>query len=371
MQATVKDIIMIMEKNFPVFLAEKWDNVGLQLGDPEQTVSRLMIALDLDSQVLEQALDLNADMIITHHPLIFKPLKNLDYSTPHHVMIRKLVKSDVSVYSAHTNLDSAQFGLNQYLAEKLGLEEIMPLFNAISEELYKIVVFVPALHMEQVREAMIGAGAGHIGRYSDCTFSARGTGTFRPGEKANPWQGQVGELEAADEFRLETVAYKALVPGILTAMKTAHPYEEVAFDLYRLENEGVAYCPGRRGKLAAGTKLIDYAALIKKVLGKDSVRMVGDPLRAIETVAVISGSGASFIDNCVKQGIDLLVTGDLKYHDAKNAEAAGLALIDAGHQGTEQIVVPLLKDLLKNEFEKWDIKVTLLEAIQKETFQSI
>lgn len=371
MQATVKDLVMIMENNFPIFLAEKWDNVGLQLGDPEQSISRLMIALDLDSQVLEKALDLNADMIITHHPLIFKPLKNLDYSTPHHAMIRKLVRSDIAVYSAHTNLDSAQFGLNQYLAEKLGLEEIRPLFNAINDELYKIVVFVPALHMEAVREAMTRAGAGNIGRYSDCTFSARGTGTFRPGEKANPWQGQIGELEAADEFRLETVAYKSIVPGILSAMKEVHPYEEVAFDLYRLENEGIVYCPGRRGKLAVGTTLLEYAAFIKKVLGKDSVRIVGDPQRVIENVAVISGSGAGFIESCIRQGIDLLVTGDLKYHDAKDAETAGLALIDAGHQGTEQIVVPLLKDLLNNEFKRRDMKVTILEAFQKEAFQSI
>ncbi|MGE5391958.1 MAG: Nif3-like dinuclear metal center hexameric protein [Deltaproteobacteria bacterium] len=371
MQVRVKDVMEIMEKNFPVSLAEKWDNVGLQVGDPEQIVDRVMLALDLDAPIMEQALEQKADMIITHHPLIFKALKNLDYTDPVPNMIKSLIRAGITVYSAHTNLDSAPNGLNQYLAETLGLTDIKPLFNAITEELYKIVVFVPVTHLETVREAMTAAGAGHVGRYSDCTFSAKGTGTFRPGENTNPWQGKTGELEMAEEYRLETVAFRGIMPGILDAMLRVHPYEEVAFDLYRLENQGRIYCPGRRGRLPAAIRLGDYASRVKDILSLDNIRVVGDLQQTVENIAVISGSGASFLDTCIKQGVDLLVTGDLKYHDAKDAEAAGLALIDAGHQGTEQIVVTLLRDLLQEEFANRNLKVIIIDTIRPDCFQSI
>ncbi|NLW90304.1 MAG: Nif3-like dinuclear metal center hexameric protein [Syntrophomonadaceae bacterium] len=371
MKARVRDLMQIMEQSFPVFLAEEWDNTGLQVGDPDQVVQRLLIALDLDQAVLEQAREQKVDMVITHHPLIFKALKKLDYSQSQADMIRRLIQAGISVYAAHTNLDSAPNGLNQYLAETLGLIDIKPLFNAITEELYKIVVFIPVTHLETVREAMAAAGAGHIGRYSDCTFSAKGTGTFRPGEDTNPWQGKTGKLEMADEFRLETVAYRESLPGILAAMQKAHPYEEIAFDLYRLENHGKTYCPGRCGRLQNPSRLDDYAAFIKGRLGLDAVRVVGDIQRTIEDVAVVSGSGASFLDNCIQQGVDLLVTGDLKYHDAKNAEAAGIALIDAGHQGTEQIAVQMLYELFEAEKKYRNLEVSILKAFQASAFKNI
>jgi len=371
MEARVKDIMKMMEENYPVTLAEKWDNVGLQLGDPEQSVTRLMVALDLDQAVLEQALEQKADMVVTHHPLLFKPIKNLDYSQPQHNLIRRLVQSNISVYSAHTNLDSAPNGLNQYLAEKLGLAEISPLFSAFTEELYKIVVYVPVSHVEAVREAMTGAGAGHIGRYSDCTFCVHGTGTYRPGENTNPYLGKTGQLEMAEEYRLETVAYKTMVPSIIAALQKVHPYEEVAYDLYQLENQGRSYCPGRQGELNKAASLADYARQVKEILELDHIRVTGDLTREVRKIAVVSGSGASFMDICLKQGVDLLVTGDLKYHEAKDAEAAGLAIIDAGHQGTEQIVVPLLADLLFRECAERGIDIKVIRSTAQPCFLSI
>jgi len=371
MQTRVKDIMRMMETHFPVSLAEEWDNIGLQLGDPEQEVHRLITALDLDREVLEQALEEKVDMIITHHPLIFKGLKKIDYSQPHHNLIKRLIKADISVYSAHTNLDSAPQGLNQYLADKLGLNEIRPLFAAISEELFKIVVYIPVSHLETVREAMAAAGAGFTGRYSDCTFNVRGTGTYRPGENTNPWRGTAGQLEMVEEYRLETVAYRSMVPAILEAMQKVHPYEEVAYDLYRLENPGQAYCPGRRGKLPTAARLGDYAARVKAILGLDHIRVVGDLQRSVENIAVISGAGASFMDKCIKQGVDLLVTGDLKYHEAKDAETAGLALIDAGHQGTERIVVPMLADLLSRQCKEQEIDISILQSSAQPCFQPV
>lgn len=371
MKARVSDIIAIMEQHFPVSLAEKWDNVGLQIGDPNQVVTRLLVALDLDHTIMEIALQEQADMIITHHPLLFKPVKNLDYTQPKIDLIKRLVKADISVYSAHTNLDSAPAGLNQYLAEKLGLTNIQPLFPAINEELYKIAVFVPASHLEEVRDAMSGAGAGHIGNYSECTFSQRGTGTFRPGENTSPYIGKTGQLETVEEYRLETAAYKNRVPAILAAMRKAHPYEEVAFDLYRLENPGLSYCPGRSGMLAHKRRLDDYAAAIKEILELDHLRMTGDPGREVQNIAVISGAGASFIEICIKQGVEVLVTGDVKYHEAIDARAAGMAVIDAGHQGTEQIVVSLLNDLLMRQCRESNFEVTIVPANNRPCFLSI
>lgn len=371
MQARVRDIAAIMEQHFPLSLAEKWDNVGLQLGDPNQAVDRVLVALDLDHTIMEVALREKADMVVTHHPVLFKPLKNLDYTQPKIDLIKKLVKADIAVYSAHTNLDSAPAGLNQYLAEKLGLTDIKPLFPAINEELYKIAVFVPVSHLEEVREAMGGAGAGHIGNYSDCTFSQRGTGTFRPGKNTSPYIGRTGQLELVEEYRLETAAYKNQVPAILAAMKRAHPYEEVAFDLYRLENPGLSYCPGRSGMLPHRRRLDDYAAAIKGILELDHLRITGEPDREVQSIAVISGAGASFIDICIRQGVDVLVTGDVKYHEAMDARAAGLAVIDAGHQGTEQVTVPLLTDLLKQQCGERDLELTIIPANNQPCFLSI
>jgi len=371
MIARVKDLMQMMEENFPANLAEEWDNTGLQVGDPGQTVNRLLIALDLDQAVLEQALEQKADMVITHHPLIFKALKKLDYSQPHANLIRRLIQAGISVYSAHTNLDAAPNGLNQYLAERLELTEIKPLFPAFDEELFKIVVYVPVSHAEMVREAMTGAGAGHIGRYSDCTFGVQGIGTFRPGADTNPYSGKSGQLERAEEYRLETVAYKSMVPTIIAAMEKVHPYEEVAYDLYQLENRGRSYCPGRQGRLSQVTVLAEYARRVKEILELDHIRVIGDLQRKVKKIAVVSGSGASFIDVCLKQGADLLVTGDIKYHEAKDAQAAGLAIIDAGHQGTEQIAVSLLSDLLSRECGKRGIDIKVIGASSPPCFLSV
>lgn len=349
MAVRAKDIMAIMEEAFPLYLAESWDNSGLQIGSADKEVSRLLIALDLDEFALQQAMDERADMIITHHPFFFRPLKNIDYTSPEGTMIQKAVMAGITIYAAHTNLDSARQGLNQALAERLGLLDIEPLYPAYQEALFKLAVFVPATHEEAVREAICAAGGGFTGRYSDCSFRTRGIGTFRPGPDTNPYIGKSGVLEEADEFRLETIIYEHDISRVLTAMRKAHPYEEAAYDLYRLENQGREFSPGRKGHLPRPASLRDYILQVKAGLGLKSLRVVGDPDRMVSNVAVISGAGAGLIGHIRGRDIDVLVTGDLKYHEAKAAEASGLAVIDAGHQGTEAIVVPLLYDFLADK----------------------
>lgn len=367
MGVTVKDIMAIMERHFPPFLAESWDNSGLQLGEAGQTVHRLAVALDLDRRVLADALQQRVDLLITHHPLFFTGIRNIDFSTWRGQIIRDLIMAGITVYSAHTNLDSAENGLNQLLAEKLGLKGIRPLFPARQEELYKIVVYVPVSHVQEVRQAMNDAGAGCIGNYSDCSFRSPGTGTFRPGQHTNPFIGTTGQLEEVEECRLETVACQRDLRNITTAMTSAHPYEEVAYDIYRLENQGRIYCPGRRGELPQPLGLEELARQVKKALGLDSLRVSGELDEMVQKVGVISGSGASFIDQ-TGGDIDVLITGDIKYHEARDAQWGGLNLIDAGHQGSEEIVVVFLEKLLREELGD---RVEITPLYGSACFQSI
>lgn len=366
-----KDIITLMEEEYPLHLAESWDNSGLQIGSSDKKVGRILIALDLDSFVLKQAVEKQVDMIITHHPLFFKPMKNINYASPLGRMIKALVSADITVYSAHTNLDAAERGLNQALAEKLGLIDIEPLYPASRESLFKLVVYVPATHLEDVRIAICTAGAGYIGNYADCSFRVRGTGTFRPGQDTNPFIGKTRQLEEVDEFRLETIIYERDLKQVLNSMHQAHPYEEVAYDLYRLENEGRMFSPGRKGCLVQKISLQDYALRIKDLLGVKSLRIVGDLNSSVKNVAVISGSGASLMNRVITQNIDLLVTGDLKYHEAKDAEAAGLKVIDAGHQGTEAMVVPLLIDYLNPKLASRNLQVELISCTSPDCIKNI
>ncbi|MDD2585416.1 MAG: Nif3-like dinuclear metal center hexameric protein [Syntrophomonadaceae bacterium] len=371
MQARVRNIKDIMEQHFPLHLAEKWDNAGLQIGSLNGNAAKVMVALDLDETVAQKAYEENADMIITHHPLIFKPVKKINFDTPAGKLLRDLIKADISVYSAHTNLDAGERGLNQLLAEMLGLQNIKPLEKSWEDSLYKLVVFVPVSHVDKVREAINDAGAGYIGKYSDCSYRVQGTGTFRPEEGTNPFIGEKGVLEEVDEFRLETVVYEHDLDQAIQAMIKAHPYEEVAYDIYSLKNQGKIYSLGRKGKLASSLTLREYAQEVKKCLGLESIRVVGNLDSKVRNIAVVSGAGASFIGNLQRHKVDVLVTGDVKYHEARDAEALGIAIIDAGHQGTEEIMVNHLCELLKHECQIRGYETQFIPVYMTPCFQQI
>lgn len=354
--ARVKDVIKIMDKCFPLNLAQKWDNCGLMLGSPDKEVKKVLLCLDLDMTNLHQALAFKPDLVITHHPLLFNELKHIDYCTPRGQLIRELVLNDISVYSAHTNLDAAENGVNQILAEILGLKQIKPLFSEMNEKLYKLAVFVPYSHVEEVRRAVNDAGAGYIGNYSDCSFRTPGIGTFKPGEDTNPFIGQKGIVEEVEEYRLETIVPEPLLSGVLEAMLKAHPYEEVAYDVYLLQNKGKVYSTGRQGLLGKEALLIEYAAEVKEKLGLKTLKIAGSQDKKIKRVAVIGGAGMSFASRMPKD-IDLIITGDVKYHEAKEALASGLAVIDAGHQETEDIVLPYIAEILVKESRNYNLEV--------------
>lgn len=350
MAVSCQSVINVLEKLAPPYQAEKWDRIGLQIGNPGQPVRRLFLSLDLDQQVLEEALHAQADMIVVHHTPFFKPLDRVRTDLPGGRLLAEIVRRGLILYAAHTNLDAAENGINDALAARLGLRQIEILGGGWKQKLYKIAVFVPASYVFQVQEALTSAGAGWIGQYSDCTFRVQGTGTFRPLEGTSPFIGSRGELSEVAEARLETIAPAEIVPEVIAAMKKAHPYEEVAYDIYPLLNEGKAAGLGRVGYLAENTTLLDFVQTVKTRLGVRNLRYCGEDNQQIVKVAVCGGAGASLLSRVISAQAQVFVTADIKYHQAQEALAHGLALIDAGHYATEQLIIPVLRQRLAAEF---------------------
>lgn len=339
MSVTCREVIAELEKLAPAYLAEKWDNVGLLVGHPEQTVRTILVTLDVDQQAVEQAIAVGADMIVAHHPVIFKGVNRIRSDFPQGNLLFALIQNGVAVYAAHTNLDIAPGGVNDVLAQKFALKNSRPLTEVYREQAHKLVVFVPVSHADQVRMAMAEAGAGHIGNYSHCAFQTQGVGTFLPLADTTPYIGQQGKLEFVDECRIETIVPGRLRSRIIQAMLAAHPYEEVAYDDYVLDNKEASYGLGRIGELTESVLLGEFISQVKSKLNLNSLKVAGSSKTRINKVAVCGGSGADLIKHAIAAGADVFLTGDVKYHEAQQGVNEGLAIIDAGHFATEQPVV--------------------------------
>lgn len=357
MSLKCSDIVFYLEQKAPPSLAEEWDNVGLMTGSMKKAVGRIMICLDVTENVVNEAIEKKIDMIISHHPLIFNKLRNINDTTAKGRLLLKLIKNDICVYSMHTNLDVAEGGVNDCLAEALKLKHLTGLSEYKKEKLYKVVVFIPVGHEDVVRDAMSKAGAGWIGRYSDCTFMAKGTGTFKPMEGTNPYIGKSGVLEKVNEVRLETVVPERKLNNVIDAMIKVHPYEEVAYDIYPLEITGKEYSLGKAGQLDEPLGLDDFIVYVKKCLGINNVRLIGSTKDKISRVAVFCGSFDESVMGNVKSKADILVTGDIKYHTALEFLENDMCVIDAGHYGTERVVLKKLADMIKEKYP--DIYVVL------------
>lgn len=359
----VADLIGVLNTLYAQSLAEDWDNVGLQVGDPTAVVKRILVCLDPEEQAIAEAQRLGAQMVISHHPLLFKPLKRLSPVDEVGRTLFRAIRNEIAVFSAHTNLDRAADGLNDWLAARLGLEECQPLEKPQRGDFYKLVVFVPRGHETSLMDALFSSGAGHVGEYDRVSFRASGSGTFRGSENANPFLGQPGVVEEVDEFRLETIVPAARLNKVVERMLKAHPYEEVAYDLIPLANQRSDVGLGRIGRLAEPLNLKQFADQVRKLLMVPSVRMVGEVEQAIKKVAVCGGSGISLLSEALRQGADCLVTGDIKFHDAQRARAEGLTLIDAGHFGTERFMVAELSARLRQVLSERQISVEVIEMV--------
>ncbi len=351
-----KKIIKYLERLAPPYLALQEDPTGLQVGTLKKEVTNILVALEVNQRVLKEAVEKGANLIITHHPLIFNPLKRIEPDTPVGNLIWEAIKKDITIYSLHTNLDVAEEGVSRRLAELLGLQDERVLKPTYTEKLYKIVVFVPRGYEEEVRNAMAEAGAGWIGDYSHCTFNLEGTGTFKPLEGSNPFIGEKGKVEEVLEIRLETVVTGEDRGKVINNMVKAHPYEEVAYDLYPLGNKGKVFGLGRLGVLPREKTLVEVVENIKHALKIDKIKVAGSPSQKIKKVALCGGSGGSLIDKAASMGAHLYLTSDIKYHEALKAIDLNISLVDAGHDATERVIVPFLAEHLNKKLEKENLK---------------
>ncbi|WP_066495402.1 Nif3-like dinuclear metal center hexameric protein [Abyssisolibacter fermentans] len=342
----VKKICDAMNKLAPVKLAEKWDNCGLQIGNPHKEVKKILLALDATEAIVTEAVKLNYDMIITHHPFIFKPLNSIDLSTYKGRLIKKLINNDIAIYSSHTNLDACKDGVNDVLSKVLDLKDVEILDDSSIEKFLKIIVYVPTTHAEALREKLNEAGAGDIGNYSHCSFTTEGIGTFMPKENTNPFIGEVNRLEKVNEAKIETIIHKTALNNIIDIILKNHPYEEPAYDIYQLENKQIISGIGRIGYISKTMTLEDLAKFTNKKLRCTSMRVYGDLKRAIKRVAVCGGSGASYITLASAKGADVLITGDIRSFEAQQAYELGIAVIDAEHYNTERVVLKELQEYL-------------------------
>lgn len=329
-KANGHEIISLFEEFSPKGLAMEGDKIGLQIGKLNKPVENVMVTLDVLENVVDEAIKKNVQLIIAHHPPIFRPLQKIVTDTPQGRMFEKLIKHDIAVYAAHTNLDVTEGGVNDLLAHSLGLQNTELLVPTNEIKLKKLVVFVPASHSDLVRSALGSAGAGAIGNYSHCSFAGHGTGYFLPGENTDPFIGRAGELEAVQEERVETIFPESIEKKVLSAMLKAHPYEEAAYDIYPLDNKGTSMGLGRIGSIQEMT-LKDFSEHVKKVFGLSGVRVVGDLQALVKKVAVIGGDGGKYWSQAKFRGADVFVTGDMYYHTAHDALVSGLNIVDPGH----------------------------------------
>ncbi|MBI4558646.1 MAG: Nif3-like dinuclear metal center hexameric protein [Candidatus Hydrogenedentes bacterium] len=343
---TVGEVCAVIEELAPASLAYEWDRPGLSTGNPGARVSSLIVALTVTSESLKAAKKARAQMIVSHHPIIWDPLPSLRTDDPHARLCLQLAQAGIACYAAHTNLDMVPGGVNSVLAARLHLTHVKPLLSAPQARQVKLVTFVPESHLAAVRQAVCDAGAGMIGDYTYCSFSTPGVGTFMPGVEAQPFSGKKHVVNEETERRFETLVTKARLPGVLAALFKAHPYEEVAYDIVTLENTDPSVGLGIRGELDEPRTLRTFAIEVCKALRVSHVRMVGESGRRVRTAAVLGGSGGGEIAR-LPSDIDVFVTGDVKYDHALAARKRNVAVIDAGHAGTEKWIVPALAAFLK------------------------
>lgn len=346
-QALIQGFELFSPKSY----ALEGDKIGLQIGTLNKKITKVMTALDVNEQVVDEAIAEGVDIIIAHHPLIFRPLKTLKTDESYGKTIQKLLLHDITLYVAHTNLDVAKGGVNDLMADALGLQDTDVLAKTSEDPLVKLVVYVSKPDADRVRQAMGDAGAGHIGDYSHCSFQSEGTGSFIPGDGSDPFIGKQGEREFVEELKIETIVPKSIEKKVVRAMLDAHPYEEPAYDLYPMANEGESLGLGRIGYLKEDMTLDSFCDLVKKAFDVPFVRAVGDGSRKVKKVAVLGGDGNKYTMTALHKGADVYVTGDLYYHVAHDAMMEGLMMVDPGHN-VEKIMKQATADFLKNYISK-------------------
>ncbi len=346
----IKEIVSALDRFAPLPLQDGFDNAGLQIGLTEAEATGALLCLDVTEAVLDEAIALGCNLVISHHPLIFKGYKSITGKDYVERCILKAIRNDMVLYAAHTNLDNAKGGVNYKIAEKIGIKHLQVL-EPKRNSLLKLVTFVPTEQAERVRKALFAAGCGNIGGYDSCSYNLKGEGTFRAGENTHPFCGSIGELHREEEVRIETILPSYKKGEVVRALLSAHPYEEPAFDLYPLENEWTQAGAGIVGELETPETELEFLKRIKKIFEVECVKHNRLTGREIQKVALCGGAGAFLIPQAICSGADIFITGEIKYHDYFGHEDE-ILLAEIGHyeseQYTKEIFYSIIRDLFPN-----------------------
>lgn len=344
----LKEIIDSLETLAPSSLQENYDNSGLLVGSADMEITSALVCLDSTPEVIAEAVRKKCNLVIAHHPIIFSGLKKINGKNYIERTVIEAIKNDIAVYAIHTNLDNVQNGVNKAIADKLGLINTQ-ILEPKTNLLKKLAVFVPLANADEVRNAIFKAGAGHIGNYDECSFNTNGTGTYLPGENSHPVKGIVGARHSEPETRIEVILPEWILNQVLHSIKKVHPYEEVAYDVYPLNNPLATTGSGMIGELEESMEVIAFLNHLKTVMKAGVVRHTAIHKKEIKRIAVCGGSGSFLLNAAVNLQADLLVTSDFKYHQFFDADGK-IIIADIGHYESEQFTIPLLGDWLKAKF---------------------
>lgn len=346
---TVGTICASLDRFASPELAAEWDNVGLLFGNSATQVQRILTCLTVTAEVVDEAIESGVQLIVAHHPILFRGTKRLVASSAEGKFLWPLARAGVSIYSPHTSFDNCVGGINDIIAQRLGLADVKPLRPATSRQ-FKVVVFTPDDDLQKVSDSMFAAGAGHIGQYRQCSFRLPGAGTFFGSDASHPTIGQKGRLEEVNEQRLEVICPENRLATVLQAMRHAHSYEEPAYDVYPLQPSPSGTGEGRLGRLANAATLAELARRVKRELNASVVQIVGDEARPIDCVAIACGAAGEFLGDAVRANADAFLTGEMRFHEYLAAKAQGIALILPGHYATERPAVEVLAENLQTSW---------------------
>jgi len=367
----IKDIAAAIEEIVPLKLAQDWDNVGLLIGDPQKNVKNILLTIDIIKGVLAEAKKLKTDLIVSYHPVILAGLKRITTDEQSRI-VYDLIRSGIAVFSIHTALDAVVGGVNDGLAEIIGIQDAKPIGDYVDNPdgdnaqhglgYYKLVVFVPVEAVKNVSNAVFAAGAGVIGNYSHCGFGAEGVGSFLPLKGAKPAIGKKGRIEAVPEARFETIVPSQKLGACIAAMKKAHPYEEPAFDVFKLYNTRDKFGLGRIGRLVKPMRIEQIIKRVKKYTGAKAMGVVGDEKRLVKAAAVCAGYCGKLIDSVIAAKVDLFLTGELKHHQALAVQEADMTCICLSHSISERFILKKIAKQLQKRVKKVTIKISKKDA---------
>ena len=351
----IKDITDFIENLAPVQLQETYDNAGLIIGDKNTEINQILVCLDVTENIVDEAIEKKCQLIISHHPLIFKGIKKINGNNSIEKIIIKAIKNNIAIYAVHTNLDNVINGVNSVLAEKLGLKNQRSL-QPKKDIFRKLVFFCPVIHADRVRKAIFEAGAGKIGNYDSCSFNTEGEGSFKAMENANPFVGEPGKLHFEKEIRIETIYPFYLESKIIEALLQSHPYEEVAYDIYKLENYFSQIGSGIIGEIDE-TDELNFLSQIKRISNCKCIRHSDLLDKKIKKVAICGGSGSFLIKDAIAAKADIFISGDIKYHDFFEAENK-ILIADIGHYESEQFTKDLLYTFITKKFPNFAVLIS-------------